>query len=77
MIEQKIMLKNSEAKFIENFAEHGFQSVSELIAKALELLKKEIEKQKKLLSSANLYAEIYDEDEELQEWTNSAMKDWE
>ena len=77
MIEQKIMISDTEAQFIKNYAEHGFQNVSELISRALGLLKKEIEKQKQLLLSANLYAEIYDEDEELQEWTNSAIEDWE
>ena len=72
MIEHKIMIEDTEAQFLENFAEHGFGSMSELISKALELLKKDIDKQKRLLASASLYAEIYDEDEELQEWTDAA-----
>jgi hypothetical protein len=30
-----------------------------------------------LLSPADFYAEIYEEDEELQEWTDSAIEGWE
>lgn len=77
MIEQKIQIPEAEAQFIENYAEHGFQSISDLISKALELLKRELEKQKALILSADLYAEIYEEDEELQDWTDSAIEDWE
>jgi hypothetical protein len=77
MIEQKIQIQETEAQFIENYAEHGFHSMSELISRALELLKRELEKQNALIQSADLYAEVYEEDEDLQDWTNSAIEDWE
>jgi len=77
MVEQKIQIPEIEAQFIKNYAEHGVQSVSDLISRALELLKKELEKQEALVLSADLYVEVYEADEDLQEWTGSAVKDWE
>jgi hypothetical protein len=46
-----------------------------MIREALKLLRKECEAQK-LRQSADLYAEIYDEDSELREMTDVAVNGW-
>lgn len=71
------MLKDTEAQFINSFEEYGFESVSELLSKALALLKKEFDIRNDLVRSAELYAEIYQEDKDLQELTDAAIEGWE
>lgn len=74
--ERKIQIQEEEAEFIKSFAEYGFRNPDEMISRALELLKHNLEKNKCLESSADLYAEIYDHDEETKEWTEASMQDW-
>ncbi len=46
-----------------------------MVALALQLLQQELEKRQriKLEESAELYAGLYDEDEETKSWTNAAL----
>ena len=48
---------------------------SELVRTALMLLKKQLLEQQ-LIESAELYAEVYAEDQESQDWTDLAVEDW-
>jgi hypothetical protein len=48
---------------------------SDVVRTALDLLSSELARQR-LRESADLYAEIYDEDSETQEWTNAALSEW-
>ncbi|MEM9991581.1 MAG: hypothetical protein AAF738_07430 [Bacteroidota bacterium] len=77
MIQQTIQLAEQEARFLNAYANHGFNSIDQLISKALHLLKKDLEHQQQLLQSADIYAEVYEEDEETQSWTEAATLDWE
>jgi len=75
-VERKIRIEEDQLEFIENYAKYGFHNSDEMIIRALELLKQELELVKELETSADLYTEIYDSDEETKEWTESSMKDW-
>lgn len=68
-----IQLNNEQAKVINNYKEFGFRNRNELINYALELLRNEIIKKIELEKSAELYAEIYDKDEETKSLTESAL----
>ncbi len=78
IIEKNIKIEQSQAELLNDYAKSGFSSQNELVAFALQLLQKELEKQQrvKLEESALLYASLYDEDEEAKYWTNSALDDW-
>jgi hypothetical protein len=74
--ERKIRIQEEEAEFIENYAEYGFHNSDEMISRALELLKQELDMIKELELSADLYAEMYESDEETKEWTEASTQDW-
>ncbi|MCU0390994.1 MAG: hypothetical protein MUE81_07740 [Thermoflexibacter sp.] len=57
------------------FKELGFDSEVDLILYAFHLLEKELQRRKELSFSAQLYAEMYEEDEELRFLTESALND--
>ena len=53
----------------------GFKDKSSLVRKAIDEFRKKIER-KKLAESAELYAELYGTDGELNELTDSAIDGW-
>ena len=57
---------------MERFSQYGFKKQEDLVNEALERLRRDLE-QESLEESADLYAEIYAEDEDLQELTESAL----
>lgn len=61
--------------FLEQYEVYGFKNKSALIWAALNHLRREIEAQA-LKQSADLCTEVYEEDEALQELTESALKGW-
>ena len=75
MIQAKFSLEEEHVLFLNKHKEHGFKDRSAVIRSALELLKEAIEKEK-LRRSAALYAELYHEDQELQDITDSARHGW-
>ena len=75
-IEKLIKLDKHEEEFINHYAELGFENPDEMVKKGLQLLKEELERHAQLTQSADLYAELYDQDEELKDWTASATQDW-
>ncbi len=62
---------------VDNYQNYGFANHNELITYALQLFVKEKNEQQLLIQSANLYAEIYSTDNELQDLTETAINDWE
>ncbi len=74
MTQAKFNLEESEIQFLNRFEKYGFRDQNELIHVALKKLRQELETQS-LEESANLYAEIYEQDRELQELTESALLD--
>ncbi|KAB2848322.1 MAG: hypothetical protein F9K42_08990 [Ignavibacterium sp.] len=75
MQQAKISFDENHIKILNKYKEFGFKDKSSLVRSAIEEFIKSAEKQK-LVKSANLYAEIYSEDSELRDLTNSAIKDW-
>ncbi len=73
--EQKFHLDGKQAKFLDRYRKYGFKDKSELIITALQRLQSELEA-KELQESAELYAEIYREDKELQALTELALEGW-
>lgn len=70
-----IRYSTRKREHITQFKEFGFENEIDLVLYAFDLLEKELKKRKDLLLSAQLYAEIYEEDEELQFLTESALND--
>ena len=75
MQQAKISLDKDHIIFLNKYQEYGFKDKSSLVRSAIEEFIKSVEKQK-LVKSAKLYAEIYKEDLELRDLTNSAIEDW-
>jgi Arc/MetJ-type ribon-helix-helix transcriptional regulator len=75
MIPTKVTLEQSQIDFLAQFKTLGFKDKSSLVRSALNQLQQQIQKQE-LERSADLYAEIYEEDEDLQQLTALAGNDW-
>ena len=75
MQQAKISLDKDHIIFLNKYQEFGFKDKSSLVRSAIEEFIKSVEKQK-LVKSAKLYAEVYKEDSELRDLTNSAIEDW-
>lgn len=75
MQQAKISLDESQIDFLNKYQELGYKDKSSLVRSAIEEYIKSVEKQK-LVKSALLYAEIYEQDSELRDLTDSAIEDW-
>lgn len=75
MHQAKFSLTPSLIEFLNHYRQYGFKDKSSMVQTALLELKKEFEQQH-LKQSANLYAELYEEDTELQELTQTALDGW-
>ncbi|WP_204105033.1 MULTISPECIES: hypothetical protein [Spirulina sp. CCY15215] len=69
MKEQTFQLDDLTIQFLERCQEYGYQDPSEVVRIALTKFKLALSADK-LQESANLYAEVYESDRELQELTN-------
>ena len=75
MVQAKFSLHETHVEFLKGFKKLGFKDKSELVRVALDRLRREIEREK-LRESAELYAEVYAKDDELQKLADSATEDW-
>jgi Arc/MetJ-type ribon-helix-helix transcriptional regulator len=73
MVQAQFSLDESLWAFVQQSAQYGFQNQDELIRVALGKLRQELQA---LEMSADLYAEIYAEDADLQALTGSAIGNW-
>jgi hypothetical protein len=60
---------------LKNYKQYGFKDKSAMVRAALLQLQKEVER-RSLELSAELYAEVYEEDTDLQELTETALTEW-
>ena len=67
----KVSLDDVNADFVSNFQEYGYSSKSAIVDDAVRRLHQELQN-KALLESAELYQQVYQDDLELQELTDSA-----
>ena len=75
MQQAKFSLEEAHIDFLNSHGKHGFKDKSSMVRAALHRLKEEIELQS-LRESADLYAEVYENDSELKELTETAMSGW-
>lgn len=75
MLQAKFSLEESQARFLDNFKDYGFKDKSSMLRAAIARFKKEMELES-LRKSADLYSEIYTEDDELKELTENSLSGW-
>jgi len=75
MMQAKFSCKEDQIAFLCHYKEYGFKDKSSMIREALNLLKKECEL-RTLRQSAELYAEVYDEDPDLRKLTDGTAHGW-
>ncbi len=75
MQQAKLSLRNEQLDFLSLHKEYGFKDKSSMVRRALDRFQQELEEEK-LQKSADLYAEIYAESEDLQELTESGLQEW-
>lgn len=75
MAQAKFTLEQSHIDFLEQFKDRGFKDKSALVRLALDRLAQSLEREE-LARSADLYAELYEEDIELQQLTDAACVGW-
>ncbi|MCP5052949.1 MAG: hypothetical protein GY940_37620 [bacterium] len=75
MLQAKFSVEEQQASFLKSYKAYGFKDKSSMLRAAIELFKKEMERQS-LRKSADLYSEIYSEDNDLKELTETAVTGW-
>ncbi len=75
MLQAKFSLKEPQARFLNKYKTYGFKDKSSMIRAAIDHLKKELELER-LRESADLYSELYAEDNDLKEITEAAINGW-
>ena len=75
MIQAKFSLNEKHVEFLNQYKKYGFKDKSSVIRTAINKLEKELQILK-LKQSADLYSEIYAEDDELRDITEDAIDGW-
>jgi len=75
MLQAKFSLKESQALFLNKYKDYGFKDKSTMLRVAIDKFKKNLELEQ-LKQSADLYAEVYSEDDDLKELTEAASDGW-
>ena len=75
MLQVKLSVKESQARFLNQYKEYGFKDKSTMLRTAIDQLKKEFERAE-LKQSALLYSDIYSENDDLKELTETAISGW-
>lgn len=75
MIQAKFSLDESQIQFLNQYSQYGFKDKSALVRTALSHLYTELSLQR-LRESADLYAQVYEEDEETRQVTEAALAEW-
>ncbi len=75
MIQAKFSVNESQFRFLNHFKEYGFKDKSSMLRTAIEFYRKQLEKEQ-LKKSADLYSELYTEDKEIHQLTESAIDGW-
>lgn len=75
MQQAKFSLSEPLLDFLSHYRQYGFKDKSAMVQAALLHLQHDIE-QHQLRESAALYAEVYAEDDDLRELTDSAVDGW-
>jgi hypothetical protein len=75
MLQAKFSVKESQARFLSKYKDYGFKDKSTMLRDAIDQFKKNLELEQ-LKQSADLYAEVYSEGNDLKELTETALDGW-
>jgi Arc/MetJ-type ribon-helix-helix transcriptional regulator len=75
MPQVKVSIETTQVEFLKDYVKYGFKDKSSMVRAALNRFISELELEN-LKESAELYAEVYRGDAELQDLTHSAMSGW-
>ena len=75
MLQAKFSVEEIQIRFLNKYRDYGFKDKSSMLRAAINHFKKEFEL-KRLKISADLYSEIYSEDKDLKELTETATTGW-
>ncbi|NWH06941.1 hypothetical protein [Desulfobacter latus] len=75
MLQAKFSVEETQVQFLNNFKRYGFKDKSAMLREAIEHFKKALDLES-LRKSAELYSEIYSEDDDLRELTQIALNGW-
>jgi Arc/MetJ-type ribon-helix-helix transcriptional regulator len=75
MPQSKFSLTEEQAEFLSHFATLGYPDKSSLVREAIDQFRDRLTQQR-LHESAELYAQVYAEEEALQKWTHHAVEGW-
>ena len=75
MRQAKFSVKEAQADFLNNFEAYGFKDKSSMVRTAIEQFKDKLELEN-LRKSAELYSEIYSENDDLKKLTETALTGW-
>lgn len=75
MQQAKFTVGKAQLDFLNDYSRFGFKDKSSMVRVALDYLRKQLDI-KRLRESAELYAEIFEEDPDLRELTDSAISEW-
>ncbi len=75
MLQAKFSVKEAQSEFLNNFKVYGFKDKSAMLRTAIDHFKNKLELES-LRKSAELYSEIYSEDDDLKELTETAVTGW-
>jgi hypothetical protein len=75
MLQAKFSVEEAHSRFLNNYRVYGFKDKSSMLRAAINHFKKEFELER-LKKSADLYSEIYSEDKDLKELTETAAIGW-
>lgn len=75
MIQAKFGLTEAQFEFLSRHKQFGFRDESQMVRVALDQLQSELSS-RRVAESAEIYAEVYLNDDEMREWTDAALSDW-
>jgi Arc/MetJ-type ribon-helix-helix transcriptional regulator len=75
MIQAKFNLDAAQVTFLEQHRSYGFKDKSEVVRVALQSLQQTLE-HKRLQESAELYAQLYEEDPAIRELAETGLSEW-
>lgn len=75
MRQAKFSLTDEQAEFLGRFAKLGYSDRSSMVREAIDRLRQDLA-EKQLRDSADLYAEVYSEDDDLKRLTEAGLQGW-
>jgi hypothetical protein len=75
MLQAKFSVEKNQADFLNHYKLFGFKDKSAMVRAAIDCFRKEMELEN-LRKSADLYSEVYSEDDDLKALTEAAVTGW-